>query len=778
MGWCFAEPMRAADEHRDGDVLSRFDPVYWRVDFPRPMMAAVTVTAHDALRVTLAFTGRSALAGLIWDSADSVDHPLCAYATDRDYRRCKLSFHWQSQGVMPLDAVNGPVLTIEGRDADGQARTWYVRLWNYAVGSAEDAQIALDFGALQAGFMLPGEAQPVWAGDIDRLFIALVPPDYAGDGADYTQMQSAIVELSGIRCEGSGAVLRRMDAMLPGHGLSIATAYDDSYHVTPTRLLRQVEALGYDGPLLHYIGMSHYPALTRTPQGWRPTLTGGVLNGPTQAWHAALAAEAKQRDWTIIWSLSYELFGAYCPPEWMQRAANGDAALTGWVPPSALLSPANAEAMGYLAHVARAVVRFAAAAQTPVQVQIGEPWWWVLPDGRPCLYDASATAALGPVSVAIPTMRGAMTMAQREMLDAAGVLLAQSTAAISAAVRDEAGGGGVTLHLLIYLPTLFDPAMPELRRMALPLGWAEPAFDILQIEDYDWAARGQAGASAAGLAAVSARLGYPVAKQDYLAGFVASAADRAQWPSINAAAERAKARGVRATFIWALPQVARDGFVHFDSGEDVVEPFEDVDFPISVGRHASLLTEFSTAIVTGQSGAEQRSPDWNAARMRYDAGPGLRSEEDVRSLISFYRARRGPAIGFRFRDPMDASSAGGDAAPAASDELLGTGDGVRTDFALLRAYGGGPDAAVRRITRPVAGSVLVSINGQPVLTGWTVQPLGIVSFAVPPVAGAVIRAGFRFDVPVRFAEDRLEVSRATFLAGEMASVPLVEVREG
>lgn len=38
-------------------------------------------------------------------------------------------------------------------------------------------------------------------------------------------------------------------------------------------------------------------------------------------------------------------------------------------------------------------------------------------------------------------------------------------------------------------------------------------------------------------------------------------------------------------------------------------------------------------------------------------------------------------------------------------------------------------------------------------------------------------AGFRFDVPVRFAEDRLAVNRATFAAGEAPSVPLVEIRE-
>ena len=55
---------------------------------------------------------------------------------------------------------------------------------------------------------------------------------------------------------------------------------------------------------------------------------------------------------------------------------------------------------------------------------------------------------------------------------------------------------------------------------------------------------------------------------------------------------------------------------------------------------------------------------------------------------------------------------------------------------------------------------------------------GFVDFDAAPAAGAAVRAGFRFDVPVRFAEDRLEVSGAGFAAGELPHVPLVEVREG
>jgi uncharacterized protein (TIGR02217 family) len=53
----------------------------------------------------------------------------------------------------------------------------------------------------------------------------------------------------------------------------------------------------------------------------------------------------------------------------------------------------------------------------------------------------------------------------------------------------------------------------------------------------------------------------------------------------------------------------------------------------------------------------------------------------------------------------------------------------------------------------------------------------VIEFAVPPAAGAEVRAGFLFDVPVRFQEDRLELAGAAFAAGEAPSVPVVEVRE-
>jgi len=53
----------------------------------------------------------------------------------------------------------------------------------------------------------------------------------------------------------------------------------------------------------------------------------------------------------------------------------------------------------------------------------------------------------------------------------------------------------------------------------------------------------------------------------------------------------------------------------------------------------------------------------------------------------------------------------------------------------------------------------------------------MIAFDSAPAAGVVLSAGYRFDVPMRFAEDRLDINRATFAAGEAPSVPLVEIRE-
>ena len=402
MGWRLTA---AGTRPMTSGFVKRFDPRFWTVNFPRPMMASVTTTGAHDLQVDAVFYRKNDLAGLIWEAADAWEHPLLAYETDRDFRGLTLAFRWRSSGVLPLDAINGPTLTIEGRDAGGAARAWYVRLWNYAVGDPEDAEIALDFDALDGGFLLPGEADPVWAGDIDRMFISLVAPGYANLDEPLAASVEGQVRLSGIACEGARSVLAIGETVVPAHGLRIATGYDDSYNLTPARVLRNILQLGYRGPINHYVGMSHYFRLAADAGAYRVTSAGGVLNNACAAWHADFAARAQALGYGLILSLSYELLDQHCPDAWKQRAADGLPGLTGWDPPSALLSPANATAMSYLRSVAQAFVAIAVAAGQPARFQIGEPWWWIMGDGRPCLYDDAARGAFGGSPVAIASVR-------------------------------------------------------------------------------------------------------------------------------------------------------------------------------------------------------------------------------------------------------------------------------------------------------------------------------------------------------------------------------------
>jgi uncharacterized protein (TIGR02217 family) len=643
-----------------------------------------------------------------------------------------------------------------------------VRLWNYASGSPASADVTLDFDALDGGFSLPADADRVDPTRIDRMFISLVAPGYVeGSEELFAAPVQGGVAISNIRCDGSGSVLLINDAVVPEHGLRIATGYDDLYNLPPERVVQAIERLGYRGVISHYIGMSHYFGLT----GAGELDATRTLNSPALAWQRDFARAANARGYELIWSISYEILDMFCPGEWKQRAHDGTQALTAWDPPSALVSPANGDAIGFLKNVALELVGISEGAGLQPQVQIGEPWWWVTPDGAICLYDDAAKAAFGGEPVEIGDVRGELSSEQTDLLDKAGALLAASTATITSAVKGAAVDAKTLL--LAYLPTVLDPTAPELNRANLPLGWASPSFDVLQLEDYEWVTGGRSALRAAAYAEVEARLGYPASEQHYFSGFVEDAADREQWRPIVDAAVDARKRGCAEVFLWALPQVLRDGLTIFGE-EQAVQPFDDVSFPIEIGQDASVAPGFSTSIVTSASGYEARNVNWAQARLQFDAGPGVRGEAELETLIAFFRARRGPAVGFRFRDPFDNSSNGMTGTPTPTDQAIGTGDGATTQFALVKIYGTGEH---RRITRPIAGSVRVAVNGTEVLTGWTLQDKGVVEFDEPPEAGAAITAGFQFDVPVRFAEDRIEVNRTTFLAGEAPSVPMVEIRE-
>ena len=115
--------------------------------------------------------------------------------------------------------------------------------------------------------------------------------------------------------------------------------------------------------------------------------------------------------------------------------------------------------------------------------------------------------------------------------------------------------------------------------------------------------------------------------------------------------------------------------------------------------------------------------------------------------------------------------------PAHQDQLIGTGNGIATAFQLVKRYASGAQSWTRSITRPVADSVSLALGSVEQLSGWSVDTTtGVVTFGTAPAAGVTVRAGFEFDVPVRFDSDALDVTLDIERLGSITSIPLVEIR--
>lgn len=207
--------------------------------------------------------------------------------------------------------------------------------------------------------------------------------------------------------------------------------------------------------------------------------------------------------------------------------------------------------------------------------------------------------------------------------------------------------------------------------------------------------------------------------------------------------------------------------------------FHEVRFPASLSFGSVGGPERRTDIVTLANGFEERNTPWAHSRRRYDAGLGMRSLDDVETLISFFEARRGQMHGFRWKDWSDYKSGKASVEISFRDQVIAVGDGETTAFPLIKNYRSGEFSYARPITKPVAGTVRIGIEQDEMqeAVDYSVDvATGVITFVQPPAETMSITAGYEFDVPVRFDTDRIQTSVASFQAGDVPNVPVVEVR--
>jgi uncharacterized protein (TIGR02217 family) len=209
--------------------------------------------------------------------------------------------------------------------------------------------------------------------------------------------------------------------------------------------------------------------------------------------------------------------------------------------------------------------------------------------------------------------------------------------------------------------------------------------------------------------------------------------------------------------------------------------FHETRFPTAISKASQGGPERRTDVVTLGSGFEERNARWADSRRSYNAGYGVRSLDDLHAVIAFFEERRGRLTGFRWRDHADWKSCPPSQTPAATDQRIATGDGVTATFQLTKAYGTSFAPWTRTISKPVAGTVLVAVDGvaQSATANFALDPsTGKITFLPGhlPASGAAITTGFEFDVPVRFDTDKLDISLQGFAHGAIPHIPILEVR--
>ena len=190
--------------------------------------------------------------------------------------------------------------------------------------------------------------------------------------------------------------------------------------------------------------------------------------------------------------------------------------------------------------------------------------------------------------------------------------------------------------------------------------------------------------------------------------------------------------------------------------------FEEIQFPTDISYGATGGPMFLTDVVATVSGHEQRNSRWSQSRAKYNVASGIKTEEQWHALIAFFRARRGKAVGFRFKDWSDYK---------AENQPLNNISG--NDYQMIKQYSSGSVAVEREITKPVAGTIKLYEDSILQASGWSVDTTtGIISTSLP----GTLTVDFEFDVSVRFDTDEMAISVDSFDAGNWSSIPLIEVR--
>ena len=178
--------------------------------------------------------------------------------------------------------------------------------------------------------------------------------------------------------------------------------------------------------------------------------------------------------------------------------------------------------------------------------------------------------------------------------------------------------------------------------------------------------------------------------------------------------------------------------------------------------------EYNTRIIQLRSAHERRNANWSMPLGKYSILYNNLIPEDHVLVRDAHTACMGALHAFRFKDRVDFE---------ATAEVIGTGTGAEQELQLVKTYTFGSTDFVRNIYKPVSGEVQIYEDGVE-LASSVDTTTGIVTIT-SSVGSEVITWTGEFDVPVRFASDRLDYNLVDIHTDGFvltSDVELIEVR--
>ncbi|WP_213064284.1 phage capsid protein [Acinetobacter sp. AKBS16] len=565
-------------------LIDRFSPIYWRIDGPQTMSFAIT-NYGNGFEASFRSRMTNDLVGISWDSYDTKDHKLLAYETKYSYAGVVWDFDIELSASMPVlnNPSLTPTLTVYYHD-NGVDKIAYIVLFNYANNpSSRTAHIHINWDTVKAGFSAT-DSFPVT--NIQRISFSGFTSHYNGQSATpLSQPEDGYIRITNSVVTGTNAKLNLSCVVVPQHNYGICTSYDDHYDLNPQRLVNNMVALGYQGLVNHYCGMSHYPEMTWKSDinKWQipDTLVTGeaVVNACTRKWHEKYAQALHNANMQPIFGVSFEMYSLGANEFWAQRDWNSNLGKTGYQPPSYFFSLSDQNALAYLHKVFIEFADTMVAGGCNVNMQIGEPWWWYNTDTNlPCVYDYPTKLAFnadtGLYAPDLGTIYEAMNKTGTPYDEFKTWLrnkLGQTCQNIRAAIKAKYANAQVCP--LIFFPSIRSPIQTLATYINYPSQhYFYPNFDYIMTEAYDWLLEAKLDLAHQAVSQIPTQdLGYPANKVAYLSGFVPDASivyiygfDKNKpyrtpiWQRIFGDMKNNVSLGLIKQFIWAYPQVMFD----------------------------------------------------------------------------------------------------------------------------------------------------------------------------------------------------------------------------